>query len=402
MLERFLTRPVLQLAALPFLVWNTAIYVSWIAFPFTGLLLDGRPIGIDFQVFWTAARVALAGTPALVYEPLVMYQAKELLIPGVVAPSPWLYPPSFLLMVLPLGLLPYFVALAVFMLSTVLGLVWVWRRTAPGGAGAFLLLASPAVFWALVFGQNTFLTAALFGVGLMLLPTRATLAGIAFGLLTIKPQFGLMIPLVLIAQRQWRCLASAAVTALLLLGVSLLVVGPRTLTAFLDVMPVYSDWMATNEGMHKLNTSLFSAARMAGLSISAAYAVHGAVVILVLLAVLRVWTMTATHAIRCAVLGLGTMLVSPYLLYYDLVWSLLPLAWFAAHACEQGWRRGDRIWLLLVWLTPHFSWQSRELVGGHFAPLVLLGFFFWLVWRASAIDLRPSRCAPEPAPAAGL
>lgn len=162
MLERFLTRPLLQFAALPFLVWNMATFVSWVAFPFTGLLIDGRPIGIDFQVFWTAARIALAGDPALVYDPLVMHQARELLIPGVIAPGPWLYPPSFLLMLLPLGLLPYFVALAVFMLSTVLGLVWVWRQTIPGCAGTFLLLASPA----------------LFGAGLMLLPRRPVWAGI--------------------------------------------------------------------------------------------------------------------------------------------------------------------------------------------------------------------------------
>lgn len=395
MLERFLTRPLLQFAALPFLVWNMATFVSWVAFPFTGLLIDGRPIGIDFQVFWTAARIALAGDPALVYDPLVMHQARELLIPGVIAPGPWLYPPSFLLVLLPLGLLPYFVALAVFMLSTVLGLVWVWRQTIPGCAGTFLLLASPALFWALVFGQNTFLTAALFGAGLLLLPTRAALAGIALGLLTIKPQFGLMIPLVLIVQRQWRCLFSATVTALLLLAVSLIVVGPRTLTAFLDVMPMYSAWMADNEGMHKVSASLFTVARMAGLSIPAAYAVHGAVVLLVAVAVLRVWTRPATHAIRCAVLGLGTMLVSPYLIYYDLVWSLLPLAWFVAHAREQGWHRGDRAWLLLVWLTPHFSWQVRELLGYQFAPLALLGFFFWLLWRASAFDLRPVQCSLE-------
>lgn len=103
MLERLLTRPVLQLAALPFLVWNMAIFVSWIAFPFTGLLIDGRPIGIDFQVFWTAAGLALSGDPAAVHDPMVMAQAREFTVMGDGRGSPWLYPPSFRLLALPLA-----------------------------------------------------------------------------------------------------------------------------------------------------------------------------------------------------------------------------------------------------------------------------------------------------------
>ena len=52
-------------------------------------------------------------------------------------------------------------------------------------------------------GQNGFLTAALIGGALGLLERRPALAGICLGLLTYKPQFGLLFPFVLIADRRW-------------------------------------------------------------------------------------------------------------------------------------------------------------------------------------------------------
>lgn len=105
--------------------------------------------------------------------------------------------------------------------------------------------------------------------------------------------------------------------------------------------------------------------------------------------------MPVQPALCRAVLGVGAMLTTSHLLFYDLVWSLLPLAWFAAHASEHGSRRGDRIWLLLVWLTPQFNQQFRELLGYQLAPFVLFGFFFWLLWRASAFDLQQTQRLDE-------
>ena len=67
----------------------------------------------------------------------------------------------------------------------------------------FLALGFPAALWNITAGQNGFLTAALIGGTLGLLERRPALAGICLGLLTYKPQFGLLFPLVLIADRRW-------------------------------------------------------------------------------------------------------------------------------------------------------------------------------------------------------
>ena len=55
-------------------------------------------------------------------------------------------------------------------------------------------------------GQNGFLTAALLGGALVVLDRRPILAGILIGLLVYKPQYGLMIPIVLAVSGRWRAL----------------------------------------------------------------------------------------------------------------------------------------------------------------------------------------------------
>src|SRR5215217_651501 len=148
----------------------------------------------------------------------------------------WHCPPFFLFVAAPLALLPYLAALALWQGVTFglyLASIWMivstsWpglsrpstpsfaatpkddARNKPGHDGdkggtsvnpIWLLLAAayPAVFVNLGHGHNGFLTAALIGAALMLLDRSPAFAGILFGLMAYKPQFGLMIPLVLIA-----------------------------------------------------------------------------------------------------------------------------------------------------------------------------------------------------------
>src|SRR5207237_2691224 len=107
-------------------------------------------------------------------------------------------------------------------------------RDKPGHDAAWLLLALayPAVFVNLGHGHNGFLTAALIGFALVNLDTRPILAGILFGLLAYKPQFGLMIPLVLFATGRWRAVVAAGATVGLLALAATLAFGFDTWHAF--------------------------------------------------------------------------------------------------------------------------------------------------------------------------
>src|SRR3546814_629987 len=71
----------------------------------------GRPIGRYFIAFWSAARLALDGDPAAAYDIARIHAVQGALAPHPIHPMPWHYPPSFLMLVLPLGLLPYPLAL---------------------------------------------------------------------------------------------------------------------------------------------------------------------------------------------------------------------------------------------------------------------------------------------------
>src|SRR5215217_4570773 len=123
---------------------------------------------------------------------------------------PWLYPPIFLLIVLPFGWMPFLASYAAFQIVSFAALIAAsWGLTARKTLIPVLLLLSPAAAVTVIAGQNAFLTAALVLGGLRLLPTAPVWAGILFGVLTIKPQFGLLIAVALVAGQHWRAVLSA-------------------------------------------------------------------------------------------------------------------------------------------------------------------------------------------------
>src|SRR5262249_10212824 len=81
-------------------------------------------------------------------------------------------------------------------------------------------------------GQNGFLTASLLGASLLFLERQPVLAGVFFGCLTYKPQFGILLPVALVAAKKWRAVAAAVATAALLMGASVAAFGISALAAF--------------------------------------------------------------------------------------------------------------------------------------------------------------------------
>src|SRR5450759_1306515 len=82
-------------------------------------------------------------------------------------------------------------------------------------------------------GQNGAWSAALLGGGLSLLERRPVAAGMLFGLFVYKPHLALLIPVALIAGRQWRALIAAGVTTVIVLALSVVLFGPD----------VWADWL---------------------------------------------------------------------------------------------------------------------------------------------------------------
>jgi len=184
-------------------------------------------VGRDFLNFWMYGRTALTPDPGRFYD-LQTYNRELAALLGADYPwQNWSYPPSVMLLAVPFGALTYMQALLCW---TVLGVaIFVW--TASRQVHEFRLLIpvvlSPAAVLCLMSGQSSFVTAAILITIFAWLDRRPIGAGVLLGLLTVKPQLGLLFPVMLIASSRWRVFAAAAITAVAMIGLTATVFGPQ-------------------------------------------------------------------------------------------------------------------------------------------------------------------------------
>ena len=352
-----------------------------------GVDAHGYPLGSDFIAYWGASHAALGGDAPGAYDPPLLLAAERAAVPGFPGGGPWLYPPGFFLLIAPLALLPYFWALALFLAAGLVAYALVARRILPGQGATLLLplLAFPGTAINLIQGQNGFLTAALLGGGLLLLPAWPLAAGLLLGLLSIKPQLAVLLPLALAAGGYWRSLLAAALSALLLNASGVLLLGGGTMHGFLAAAQAFSATLPDDLRMLGRVPTLFAALRLLGLPAGAAYAGQALLALGAAALVVWSWRRSRDPALRGAVLVAATLLSSPYLLNYDLTWLALAIAWYTAYALRRGWRRGERELLLLAWLLPLAMALVHGWIGLQLAPLLPLALLTCL-WRRLRYD----------------
>lgn len=338
----------------------------------------------DFLVFWAAARAFIEHKAGLIYDIDMFTQYQNVLFadrfPNVVHFRPFFYPPMWLLMLVPFGLMGVAKAFGVFMGGTMaLATAAELRRDLWGWLA---VLVSPAAVWVVLAGQNTFLSVALFYGGFALLRRSPAAAGILLGLLSYKPQIWALVPLALLAAREWRAVAWLIGTVILLALLSLGVFGPGLWLAFFDAAreaaaPRVVEEMFERIFMHM--TTLLAAARIVGLPPAIASAVQIAGALLAIAAVIFAFGRKGQSDARIAVLATATFLVSPYTLNYDLL-LLMPaaVAMFRLGSTD-GFRPMERLVLLLLWLVPTFGMILNRL-DLPIMPLVILAFG-WFAWQ---------------------
>jgi hypothetical protein len=188
--------------------------------------------------------------------------------------------------------------------------------------GLLLAAAFPVVLTNTLVGQNGFLTASLIGGMLYLLPTRPVLSGICLGLLSYKPQYGLLFPLVLIAASQWTVFFTAGAVALAMAFASWLAFGTESWQAFFHWMPMFSQAFLT-EGRAPWGKmqSIFALVRYFGGTEQLAWVFQWimSAVVAVVLALMWRSRSNIAYPLKAAALAAGTLLVTPYLFLYDLM-----------------------------------------------------------------------------------
>ena len=225
---------------------------------------NGLGIPTDFVNVWAAGKLALEGHPVQAWDWDIQRQIELALLkqdfPGYFA---WHYPPPFLFVASLLARLPYAAAFMGWVFVSLVPYLVVMRAIVGRPFGWMLALAIPMVINNALVGQNGFLTAALIGGTLYLMPVRPILAGICLGLLSYKPQYGLLFPLVLIAASQWRTIFSAAATTALMVLVSALAYGIESWQAFFHWLPVFSQaFLVQGKATWWKLQSLFSLVRL--------------------------------------------------------------------------------------------------------------------------------------------
>jgi arabinofuranan 3-O-arabinosyltransferase len=316
-----------------FLVWS---YVQGV------WLVDGlgRGVPTDFINVWAAGRLVLEGTPAAAYDWETHKQVEFATVgydfSGYYA---WLYPPPFLSIAAILALLPYALAhvcWTVFTLPLYLATV---RWLVGERIGLLLAFAFPPVLGNIMVGQNGFLTATLVGGSVGWMQRRPVLAGICLGLLTYKPQFGLVFPIVLVVTRQWTVFLTAAAVALALAVASWLLFGWIAWEQFFHGLKLSSEvYLSGGRAEWSKLQSVYGLVREAGGSEPLGWALQAMLAVATVMLLCVLWRSAALFEMKAAATAAGALLATPYVYLYDMVVLAVPVALLVRCALASGWR----------------------------------------------------------------
>jgi hypothetical protein len=304
------------------------------------------------------------------------------------------YPPPYLLLCLPLGLLAYVQALLAFLAAQAAVFWHVLTRILRPGWALLPVLAYPGFLMNFLSGQNGGFTAACFGGALLWLERRPALAGACLGFLVCKPQIALAVPVALFAARRWRAAAACAATAAGLCGVSWLALGSGAWAGFLANAPAARSDLETLSFKWKMMQSFYADIRIAGGDLALGYAgqaLLGAVAVLLLV---RICWRRAGAGPEMAALSVTALLVTPFLYDYDLVVAAPALAWLTAEAVRDRFLRGEAALLLMLYFLPFVAVAMGRGLGIPIAPPLLLALLLAISRRAARLGA--DGAAPQP------
>jgi alpha-1,2-mannosyltransferase len=357
---------------------------------------DNRPLGTDFSQVWVAGVEALRGNPEEPFDLRRHIAEQHAEFGENSAVYGWHYPPYFLAPAALLAHLPYLAALLVWQLATLtlyLAAVAAILHESKLALGLVALsaLAFPAVVINLGHGQNGFLTAGLIGTGFLLLDRRPILSGILFALLAYKPQFGLVVPIVLIVGGRWRTLGSAAATLALMTMATIAAFGVGSWIAFFRSLALTRELVIEQGaiGFEKIQ-SVFAAVRLIGGGVQAAYATQAAVTLLALGSVALLWRSGADSRLKSAAAILATLLTTPYCLDYDMAALGPAIAFLVAHGRKEGFRPFEKTALVVAFAAPLVSRPLATLLPLPAGIVAIIAVFALTVWNEFASRARSS------------
>jgi hypothetical protein len=332
-------------------------------FPYDGL---NYIVGWDFVNSWMGGRAALHGNLQDYFE-VHRYNAQiHHLFAANVPFHNWSYPPHILLLLWPFGLFPYLVSFALWLAAGFGVYLWAASGNKLDRELLLFLALSPVAMVLVLTGQNGLFTGALLLGVLAQWDKRPVLAGIMLGVLSVKPQLVLLMPLVLVMTGRWRCLAAAAATVAAMAALTTVLYGPAIWQGYLtEAVPFQNVVMTKGTGlMLGMMPTAFINARLMGAPDAVAWGLQAMTSAIALAAVIWTFHKRRDPMLSNAMLLAASLLVVPYSFNYDMAALIAVLAQMRFRPDNT---RVDTAMILIVWMLP---------------VLMMLGFFVKLAGSA--------------------
>jgi hypothetical protein len=357
----------------------------------------GTGVGSDFVAFYSGAQLALQGETARAYDVAHLQLVQQAIIGGGDVVTPWAYPPHYFLFVLPFAMLPYLPALWLWIGLTSAALLAAAHALVPRRHSLLLVGTYPAVLLSVLIGQNGALTAALLAGGLALLPRRPAAAGLLFGLVLYKPHLAVVLPVCLLAAREFRAFGVMAATGLGLAALSVAVFGIETWAAFFGHLPAHFAY-AQSGAIHwdAMPTVFIALLRLTG-SPAWAEAAQGVALIGATLCVALVWARTSDIGPRSLALGAVILLSTPFALTYDMTVLTIACAVYGHRYLEVDRSPRTLAIALVIWFAPLLTRLVYKHADQQIGPVLLVGLL-----AVAVASCRRTAPRASPATAAGV
>jgi hypothetical protein len=380
-----------RLATLGFVIFLVVFAGKWLYSIWADLRI-GNIWFNDFFAIWSFAKYPLTNHAVEIFDRSVLQEFQ-----GSLGSAPWMnlpypYPPSFLLLILPFGVMDYYAAYAAWILGTfALYFAVSWHRAWPRSA-AFIIILAPVTILTFAYGQTGFLTSALMVGGFRFIATRPILSGLLLGLVSIKPQLAILIPIALISARLWRTLTAAGVTVLVLILVSSAAFGWSIWPLWLSQLLAHADWSLAVKPQYM--PTIIANLTFLGVDLTTVRFIQLAVAVVVAGIIWACFHRGVTN-LGISALFVGTFLATPYAFVYDM--PMVTNAVLAVINDDRKMRRSvpipEALILALALLLPALMVETWRPGAIRSIPLILL--FGLIVWRLTGIR----RGVDKPGPA---
>ena len=274
------------------------------------------PFG-DFFALWSYAKFAIAHPAADIYDPAKLHAAQVALGMNPANENPFPYPPTFLLFLWPLGFLPYGLAYGLWVGTTLLFYLWATLQSRGRAPLLVTALVAPTTALAIISGQSGLLAGAFLIGGLRLIDRRPIIGGLLLGLLTYKPQLGILVPVGLAAAKQWRGIAAACVSTAILIVITSAAFGWTIWWVWISALPAYSRQFDAGSLAYNLMPTITANLQMLGATPTAARLVQAVAAFFTAIVIWQIFRNGATPLAIAALLA-GTFLATPHAFVYDL------------------------------------------------------------------------------------